>query len=153
MSSNIKDPRNFCVGAMFSTVGVAAVLIGRSYAMGSAGRMGPAYFPTVLGVLLAIIGVVAIIRSLLKPGEAMEKFAFRELALILGSVVAFGLVLRGAGLAPAVLLLVLGSGLASKQFHLGRFLAVGLGLSVFATLVFIKGLGLPLTIIGPWFGG
>jgi hypothetical protein len=82
-----------------------------------------------------------------------ERFAFRELALILGSIVAFGLVLRGAGLAPAVLLLVLGGGFASKQFHLGRFLAVGVGLSVFATLVYIKGLGPSLSIFGPWLGG
>lgn len=153
MSLIIRDPRNFWVGALFSAVGMATALIGRDYAMGTAGRMGPAYFPTILGYMLAIIGAVAIIRSLLKPGEAMEKFAFRQMALILGGVAGFGLVLRGAGLVPAVILLVIISGLASNKFHLGRFALLGIGLAAFSTLVFIKGLGLPLAVLGPWFGG
>jgi hypothetical protein len=121
--------------------------------MGSAGRMGPAYFPTILGVLLILVGVAAFVRALLRQGDALERFHLKELALVAGAVVGFGLVLRGAGLAPAVMLLVLGSGFASDQFNVKRFALLAVGLAVFSTLVFVKGLGLPLQAIGPWFGG
>ena len=153
MSFSVKDPRNAWVGAMFTAVGAAAVLFGREHAMGEAGRMGPAYFPTILGVLMILVGVAAFVRALLRQGEALERFHLKQLALVAGSVVGFGLILRGAGLAPAVMLLVLGSGLASEQFNVKRFSLLAVGLAVFATLVFVKGLGLPMQAIGPWFGG
>lgn len=153
MSSIVKDPRNAWVGAMFTAVGAAAVLFGRELTMGSAGRMGPAYFPTILGVLMILVGVAAFVRALLRQGEALEGFHPRELVLVAGAVVGFGLVLRGAGLVPAVMLLVLGSGFASDQFNFKRFALLAAGLALFATLVFVKGLGVPLQAIGPWFGG
>jgi hypothetical protein len=153
MRSLIKDPRNAWVGALFAGLGAAALLIGREHALGSAGSMGPAYFPSIIGALLVLAGVAAFIRSTLVVGEPMETFALRELALVAGSVAAFGLLLRGAGLAPAVLVLVMGAGYASSSFHAGRFALLAAGLALFAGLVFIRGLGLPLQAIGPWFGG
>lgn len=153
MRSLIKDPRNFCVGALFTLAGGAALLVGRDLDLGSAGRMGPAYFPSIIGLLLALVGMTGIIRSTIRPGAAMERFAPRQLALVIGSVVAFGLLLRGAGLVPAVVVLVMGSGCASSSFHPGRFALLAVALALFATLVFILGLGLPLQVVGPWFGG
>jgi hypothetical protein len=152
MSARIKDSRNFLVGAMFATVGTAAILIGRDYELGTAGRMGPAYFPSIIGLLLVLVGVAGIVRSLLAPGEPMERFAVRQLALVGGAVVAFALLLRGAGLVPAVIVLVMGSGYASRDFHAGRFAMLAAGLALFASLVFIQGLGLPLQAFGTWFG-
>lgn len=149
----VNDPRNAWAGAMFVAVGSAAVLFGRELTMGSAGRMGPAYFPTILGVWLILVGAAAFVRALLRRGETLERFHPGKLALVAGSVVGFGLVLRGAGLAPAVVVLVLGSGLASEQFNFKRFALLAAGLALFATLVFVKGLGLPLQAFGPWFGG
>ena len=69
MSNVIKHPKDFWTGVMFLVVGLSAVFIGRDYAMGTAGRMGPAYFPTVLGGLLSVIGGIAIFRSFKREGE------------------------------------------------------------------------------------
>lgn len=152
MPSFIRNPKDFWSGVIFVLFGAAAVLIGRDYSMGTAGRMGPAYFPTILGSLLAILGLVAILRSLLRPGEAIQRFAVKEIILVIVAVLLFGILVRGAGLMPAVILLVMLSAYASAKFKLAPTALLAVGLAVFAILVFVKGLGLPMPILGPWFG-
>ncbi len=146
----IRHPKDFWTGIIFLVVGLAAVLIGRDYAMGTAGRMGPAYFPTVLGGLLSLIGAIAVVRSLLRDGEPIEKFYLKELALVMVAVVLFGVLMRGAGLAPAALVLIVVSAYASPHFKWGEALLLGAALAAFAVLIFVKLLGLPLPILGPW---
>lgn len=152
MPSLIRNPKDFWSGVIFMFFGLAAIIIGRDYSMGTAGRMGPAYFPTVLGGILAIIGLIAVVRSLVRPGEAIEKFAFRELFLILLGVLAFGFIVRGAGLVAAIVLLVMFSAYASIKFRVLPSVLLAIGLAVFAVLLFVKALGLPMPVIGPWFG-
>lgn len=120
--------------------------------MGTAGRMGPAYFPTILGSLLALIGAVGIARSFVRQGEAVGKFYVKELVLVLVAVLLFGLLMRGAGLVPAVLVLVLMAAYASPKFELIPTLLLAAGLAGFSVLVFVKLLGLPMPILGPWLG-
>jgi putative tricarboxylic transport membrane protein len=150
--SFIRDPKDFWSGIIFIAIGLAAVIIGRDYAMGTAGRMGPAYFPTILGTLLAVIGGVSVIRSFIIRGEAIGKFAVKEAALVLAGVVLFGALIRGAGLPISVVVLVMLSGFASTKFKWLPFLAVAVGLATFSVLVFVKALGLPMPIVGSWFG-
>lgn len=152
MPSFIRNPQDFWSGVIFIFFGLAAVLIGQEYNMGTAGRMGPAYFPTILGSLLALVGAVSVIRSMIRPGEAIEKFALKNVAVITLSVVLFGVLMRGAGLAIAVVVLVMVSGYASTKFKPVPFLMVGIGMAVFSVLVFVTGLGLPMPIFGSWFG-
>lgn len=120
--------------------------------MGTAGRMGPAYFPVVLGALLALVGLIAVVRSMLRPGEPVGRFYVKEIVLILSAVLLFGFLVRGAGLVPAALALVVLSACASRSFHLGRTLLLGVGLAIFAVVLFVKLLGLPMAAFGPWFG-
>lgn len=152
MPSLIRNPKDFWSGLIFVSFGLAAVIIGRDYSMGTAGRMGPAYFPTVLGGILTLIGLIAVVRSLVRPGEAIEKFAIKELILILLGVLVFGFIVRGAGLVPAIILLVMLSAYASVKFRVLPSLLLAVGLAVFAVLLFVKALGLPMPVIGPWFG-
>lgn len=152
MSSLIRNPKDFWSGVIFVCFGLAAVIIGQDYSMGTAGRMGPAYFPTILGGLLAVLGLIAVVRSLVRPGDAIEKFAIKETVLILVAVLLFGVLVRGAGLAIAVVVLVMASGVASLKFKIGPFLAVAVGLAAFSVLVFVKALGLPMPMFGPWLG-
>jgi hypothetical protein len=148
----IRHPKDFWTGIIFLVIGLAAVYIGQDYQMGSAGRMGPAYFPTILGALLAVIGLIAVIRSCMRPGEAVGKFYIREIVLILSAVVLFGFLVRRAGLVPAVLVLVLLSAYASPKFTWAPSLLIALGLAVFSVVVFVKLLGLPMPIFVPWLG-
>lgn len=152
MSSLIRNPKDFWSGVIFIFVGVAAVVIGRDYSMGTAGRMGPAYFPTVLGGLLAVIGAIAVLRSLARTGSPVDRFAFKEIILILVSVILFGFLVRGAGLVVSIIVLVMLSGFASVKFKVAPYLALAVGMAVFSVLVFVKALGLPMPMFGPWLG-
>ena len=77
MPSFIRDPKDFWSGVIFVIFGLAAVIIGRDYSMGTAGRMGPAYFPTILGGLLVLIGSIGVVRSMFKSGGAIGRFEFQ----------------------------------------------------------------------------
>lgn len=150
MPSFIRHPKDFWTGCIFLTIGLAAVIIGLDYPMGTAGRMGPAYFPTVLGGLLTLIGAAALVRSFVRVGEPVGKIHLKELALILGAVLLFGFLMRGAGLVPAVIVIVMLSAFASTMFTWRASIILAIGLAVFAVVVFVKLLGLPLPILGPW---
>lgn len=152
MPSFIRHPKDFWTGIIFLFFGLGAVILGLDYEMGTAGRMGPAYFPTVLGGLLTLIGAIAVVRSLLRPGEAVSKFYIKELVIILSAVLLFGFLMRGAGLVPAVLVIIMLSAYASPKFRLGQAALLAGGLAIFAVVVFVKLLGLPMPIFGPWFG-
>jgi len=146
----IRSPRDFLAGLIFVGVGLAAVLLGRSYSMGTATRMGPGYFPTGLGLLLFLIGAVVLGRSLLQRGEPIRGLALGPLALVVGGTVLFGLLLRRAGLLVALVVLVVMSAGASRQFRWEVALALAVGLAVFSALVFVKALGLPMPLVGAW---
>lgn len=151
MSSLIKHPKDFYAGLMYAAVGAGAVLIARGYNLGTSVRMGPGYFPTVLGGLLILVGAVSMIRAFIHQGDAIKSFAWKEIFLLLGSVILFGLIVRGAGLLISLILLVLVSAWASDKFKWKTAALLAILTSVFSSLVFVKGLGLPLAIIGPWF--
>ena len=152
MSSLIKHPKDFYAGLMYAAIGIGAIVVARGYTMGTSVRMGPGYFPTLLGALLIIIGTLSMIRAFLRQGESIATFYWKEIFLVLGSVVLFGLLVRGAGLVPSLILLVLVSAWASEKFQIKSAVLLAILTSVFSALVFVKGLGLPFSIIGPWFG-
>jgi putative tricarboxylic transport membrane protein len=149
----IRSARDFWTGLIYVLFGASAVLIARDYGMGTALKMGPGYFPTALGVLLSLIGMVALVRSFVMPGPPIGRFAVKGALLVVGSTLVFGLLVRGAGLAVALPLLVLLSALGSAHFRWKPSLALAAGLTVFCVLVFLKGLGVPLPVLGPWLGG
>ena len=68
-------------------------------------------------------------------------------------MILFGILMRGAGLPAAAFVLVMLSSFASKQFSLKGSLLLAVGLAIFSVLLFVKLLGLPMPIVGPWLGG
>ena len=143
----IKSPKDFWAGAMFIAfgAGMAAIAI-KDYQMGNAVRMGPAYFPTVLGGLLAMLGLVLLLRALALKGGKIRQFHFRPLLLILAACVAFGYFLKPLGLLGALLLLVFVSAYGGHEFKWKEVLILYALLFVFSVLVFVKGLTLPFPI-------
>jgi putative tricarboxylic transport membrane protein len=138
---------------MFIFFGAAALYIAQQdYPMGSAGRMGPGYFPSVLAGLLTLVGIIAVIRSLIRPGEAVGHFAFKQTFLVLGGVLLFAALVRTAGLVVAILVLALVSLYASSQFRWKSAVIFAIAAVIFCVLVFVKGLGVPMPILGSWFG-
>ncbi|RXZ38681.1 tripartite tricarboxylate transporter TctB family protein [Oxalobacteraceae bacterium CAVE-383] len=152
MALSIRHPKDFWTGIIFLFFGLGAVIVAQNYPMGTAGRMGPAYFPTVLGGLLTLIGMVAVARAFLHDGEAVGKFYVKEIVLILAGVLLFGYLMRGAGLVPATMVLLLMSAYASPKFRWREALLLAIALTIFAVAVFVKLLGLPMPAFGPWLG-
>ena len=152
MNPIARNAKDFWTGLIYIFVGSAALIISRDYDMGTAVKMGPAYFPTILSVLLMIIGIISVLRSFLKSGSPIGVIAWKGLVMIVASTFLFGMIVRGAGLIIALPLLVIVSAFASARFSWKYSLAEAAVITVFCIVVFLKGLGVPLPILGSWFG-
>ena len=76
---HIKSQKDFFSGLLFIIVGVAFAWGATSYKVGDAARMGPGYFPLLLGILMAIIGIAVTFYSLVvetEDGEKIGSFAW-----------------------------------------------------------------------------
>jgi hypothetical protein len=93
----IRHPKDFFAGLLFIEFGVAAIVIGSNYALGTAARMGPGYFPRILGILLIALGLALALRALRLSGPPVPAFKWRPLLVVLMSVAAFGLIVNYAG--------------------------------------------------------
>ncbi|MBI2754325.1 MAG: tripartite tricarboxylate transporter TctB family protein [Betaproteobacteria bacterium] len=158
----IKSQRDFWAGLMFITFGLffVAVAVGTpefidkifetkvipGYQIGSAVRMGPAYFPIVLGGLLAFLGALVLIDSLAEEGPPVAKFHFRPLLFILISSLAFAYLLKPLGLVLASIALVFISAYGGHEFKWKEVAILSVVLVIFSVLVFVKALVLPFPI-------
>ncbi len=153
MTSHVLRKKDFWAGALYIALGAGAFWIGRDYPMGSSVRMGAGYFPAVLSVALVLIGFASVARSFFQSGETVGAIAWKPLVLIVGATALFGVLLQTLGLVVALIVLVLASAAASQHFRIELKASIGLALLVaFCVLVFVKGLGVPLPILGSWFG-
>ena len=146
----IRNPKDFWAGVLFIAFGLAAVIIARDYAMGSAGRMGPGYFPRGLGILMIVLGLILALRAVRVDGPKIEFRSFKPLAIVLGSVVVFAMAAPKLGLIGATILLIVLSSTASHEFRLKESIISSLALSVFTLAAFVYGLKLQLPT-WPWF--
>ena len=138
--------KDFFAGLVFLGFGAGAIVIARGSAMGSAMRMGPAYFPSLLGGLLVLLGLVLAARAFWLRGEPLEAWAFRPLVLVHGAVVAFALLVQPLGLVVATLALVGLSRLGGWEFRVLEVAALFLFLTALAMGLFVYGLGLPFRV-------
>jgi putative tricarboxylic transport membrane protein len=93
------------------------------------------------------------IRSFIVSGTPITGFSIKGLGWVIGSVFVFGFLVRGAGLAVALPILIVLSAYGSARFRWMPTLTMAVGLTFFCVFVFLKGLGIPLPILGPWLGG
>lgn len=144
MTVRIKGPKEFWAGLMFIGFGLFFMIWALThYQMGTAVRMGPAYFPTVLGGLLAFLGALVLLGSLSMAGPPVPKFHFRPLVLISVACVVYGYMMKPLGLPLATLLLVFISALGGHEFRWREVTVLYVLLILFSYFVFVKGLTLP----------
>lgn len=148
----LRNPKDFWTGIIYIAFGAAAILIARDYGMGTARKMGPAFFPVILSTLLIVIGLISLVRSIIRPGTSVGTITVKGLLLVTGATVLFGLIVRGAGLLIAMPALVIVSAYGSKQFSWRTSLVSAVVLTAFCIAIFLKGLGIPIPVLGPWFG-
>jgi hypothetical protein len=142
----IRAPKDFWSGVMFCGFAVVAILAARGYSPGTAGKMGPGYFPLLLGGLLAALGGILIARSVVLSGEPVPRLQLLPLAIIAAAVCLFGVLIEPLGLVVSLAVLTLVSAWARAQFRLMETLALAAALIVFSVGVFVYALGLPLNI-------
>ena len=150
--AKIRHPKDFAAGLMFIAFGVAAIAIGSGYPLGVAARMGPGYFPRILGILLIVLGAVVTFRALRLDGARITLESPRPLLIVLGSIVLFALIARPLGLVVATILLIVVSSAASTEFRWKEALVSGVLLAALAVAGFIWGLGLQFSVWPTFLG-
>jgi len=147
MKIKIRGSKDFYAGLLFISFGGLATALSPSYPMGTGARMGPGYFPTVLGGILTLLGILISIRGLLR--ESSDPFgglALRPLLSVLGSVLGFAFFVDRLGLVIAIIMLTAVSCLGGSEFRFREVVVFSLVLTVMVVVVFVYGLKLPFKV-------
>lgn len=150
MQLEFRDNKDFWAGVMLIGTGGASVFMARDYAMGTTLRMGPGYFPSVLGAILILFGIYLVVAGLRRNEKIIGGWSLRALIVLPLSLVLFGLLMDYAGFVPAMFVLVFGSALAGNEFKLGEVLLLATGLTAFCVALFIWGLQMPYPLLVGW---
>ena len=142
----IRNQKDFLAGLLFVAFGVAVVYFGSRYVVGTAGRMGPGYFPRMLGALLIVLGAAITLRSLRLRRQTFPGFRWRPVLVVLGSVVGFGLVIGQVGIFLSTVALIFCSSFASEEFRWKEALASGIFFALLAIAVFVYGLKISVPV-------
>jgi uncharacterized membrane protein len=147
MKLALSNNKEVWAGLMLIAIGAAAVLVARNYPFGTALRMGPGFFPVILGGVLIVFGLT-ILAVGLRGGESIAgSWPLRALIILPLSLVLFGVLMEYAGFVPAMLVLIFGSATASTEFRFVEVLLFSIGLTALSVAVFVWALGLPYPLI------
>lgn len=140
----IRNHRDFWSGVLFVVTGVLFMVLSRQYQLGTAAKMGPGYFPTILGGLMAVLGLMIMAPAFAKKGPEVkvDKMDFKSIVLVLVAVAVYAATLPTLGFIVSIVLLILISSFASHEFNLKTTLLSTVVLLVFSWAVFVKGLEL-----------
>jgi hypothetical protein len=142
----IRAQKDFWSGLMFLAFAAVAMSAAAGYSLGTAGRMGPGYFPLLLGGVLAFLGAILVTRSVVIDGGPGDRLNLRPLFVVAAGVVLFGLTIERLGLVVALIVVTLVSALASRESRLLEATLLAAALAAFSVGVFVYALRLPLPI-------
>ena len=146
MKIELRNNKDFFAGLFFIVIGLLAVVIAQDYPMGTAFRMGPGYFPTVLGGIMFAFGLYVTVRGLIKGEKIEGVWGIRPLAFVTLGVVAFGFVMERLGMVLALFVMFFISALGGHEFKFKEVLILAAVMTAVAWVIFIYGLGLPIRI-------
>jgi len=144
--------KDLWASVMYIGTGALGMWIARDYPFGSALRMGPGYFPTVLGGIMVAMGIYVLVLGLRKDHEKIQgNWSIRALIVLPISMVVFGILMEEAGFIPAMLALIPISAAAGRDFKWVEVVPLTIGLTILCAAGFIFALGLPYPLIkGMW---
>jgi hypothetical protein len=150
----IKNQKDFWAGVMFMAFGAFFASFGTQHTIGTAAKMGPSFFPTSLGVIVILLGIVILAGglSVKATAEKVDKFNVSALLLILGSTALFGLLLKPVGLIVSLLILVVMSSYASHEFSWKATLINAVALIVMCLVIFVWALELQFQLWPSFIG-
>jgi len=149
MDRTIDKPNALC-GAFFVLAGVLFAAQSLAVDLGSWNRIGPGGLPLVLSALLIVLGGIILAQAMRAAGEPVGMIAWRGIVFILAAPIIFGLTVRPLGFVPSVFITALVASFASFRMSPLYALALSVALTIFSTIVFSYGLGLPFERFGPW---
>ncbi|MFD0668929.1 tripartite tricarboxylate transporter TctB family protein [Ramlibacter sp. MAHUQ-53] len=160
----IKSQKDFFSGLMFMVVGGAFAWGATKYTIGEGARMGPGYFPLLLGIVLGLLGAFILFESLVvdtEDGEKIGSIAWKPLGFIIGANLAFGVLLGGLpslgvpamGLIVAIFALVFIASLAGDHFRPKEITILATILAILSYLAFIKLLKLQFQVWPSFIAG
>lgn len=147
MGFSVRSKQDCYAGLLFLFFGLFALYLARDYPVGSAMRMGPGYFPAVLGGLLTVVGAAVVVRGMLVRSEAPTRLALVPLILVLSSIALFALTVERLGIVLSVVLVVVVSSLPSGEFRWREVILLSVVMAALAVGLFTKGLGLPFKVL------
>jgi putative tricarboxylic transport membrane protein len=142
----IRAPKDFWSGIMFLAFAAVALLAARHYSLGSRGRMGPGYFPILLGTVLAGLGLILVVRSFVTEGEKPTRLHLVPLAIMTLGVCLFGVFIERLGLVISLMVVTVVTALASRESRPVEYAALALVLTAFSVGIFVYALRLPLPL-------
>ncbi len=146
---NVLWRKDTAAGLLFIAIGLAFSIDASSYRMGVISSMGPGYFPFWLGVLLALLGAIVLIgglRATASEAGALQPWDLKSLAIIVGSIALFGIVLLPLGLIVAIVVLIVVSSKASHEFTWATTILNAAILMLLSLVIFVWGIGLQLPL-------
>lgn len=150
MTNATIDKPNAVCGAFFMLAGAIFAVQSLAVDLGTWRKIGPGGMPIVLSVLLVVLGAVILVQATRSQGEPVGQIAWRGMLFILVAPILFGLTVRGLGFIAAVFITSLFAAFASFKMRPLYALILAVLLTVFSTVVFSYGLGLPFERVGPW---
>jgi putative tricarboxylic transport membrane protein len=149
----IKSPKEFWAGLMFIAFGLFFLIVSmKSYQLGSAVRMGPGYFPAVLGGILAVLGLLTFFQGLTLEGPKVPKMHLRPIFFISLALILFGYLMKPLGFVIACVLLIVVSAFGGHEFRWKEVTLLSVLMVIFSVLVFVKGLTLPFPLWPAFLG-
>jgi Tripartite tricarboxylate transporter TctB family len=151
MISKLAGPKDFWIGLIYIAFGGAGLYLGWDYKFGTAGRMGPGYFPLVLSTILVALGMLSLVRSVFIKGSEISEINWLPMILILLANASFGFLLPKMGAVVALSTMCLIAAIASEEFKFDIKASLGLlAISIACVVVFVNGLGVPMPVLGTW---
>ena len=142
-----RDTRDLIGGIALIAIGVFAALHARQYELGELQRMGPGYFPTALGIILAVLGVLVAVPALFREGTSI-KIEWKSLLWVMVSILVFAVLLNHLGMIFTSVLAVIASSMASDIKWKARLILSGC-IAAITYLIFSFGLGMVIPV-WPW---
>jgi putative tricarboxylic transport membrane protein len=147
----IRSPKDFWSGLVFIAIAVAFMALAARYRLGTAEKMGPGFFPIMIGILQAGLGAILLGRSFVFDGPPLERMRLSPLAITVVAVALFGVALSWLGLAAAIAALVIVGAYADRSSRLVESIALAVALIFFSVAMFVWVLGLPLQVWPDWW--
>ena len=146
--------KDLAAGAVFVGFGLAFAITSSTYEVGTALRMGPGYFPLVLGSLLVVLGILIAVKGFVAAdSDDIGTVPWKALVLLVAALIFFGYTVRGPGLVPALLITVFLSALAGHRAKVIPAVVIAACITALSVLIFVITLQLRLPYFGPWLQG